>query len=71
MPRFQHSDEVILAARDLMDALREDSPYGNKDEARKWADAYVPTVAMIAAQATGFDLAISEGRVEAAAQESE
>ena len=52
MARYHHTDDVILAARALMALLEEDAPYGNLDESRKWAEAYLPTISGIAAQAT-------------------
>lgn len=33
---YQHSDEVIEAARILRQELMNDSPYGNEEEARQW-----------------------------------
>jgi hypothetical protein len=34
--RLQHSDEVIEVARELRDALMEDSPFGNSEMSEDW-----------------------------------
>lgn len=49
---YQHSDEVIEAARILKKELLDDSPFGNEDAAQKWFLERYPNVAALAAQTT-------------------
>lgn len=49
---YQHSDEVIEAARILKQELLDDSPYGNEGDAKDWFYQNYAKVAALAAQTT-------------------
>lgn len=49
---YQHSDEVIEAARILKQELLDDSPFGNEIEAQRWLREKYPQVVALAGQTT-------------------
>lgn len=49
---YQHSDEVIEAARVLRSELIADAPFGNEADARAWAYGKYPAVFRLARQTT-------------------